>query len=114
MTTSGTFYHKDYRGGALVPMPLCRIGHASKFQVYCFKKSCENLHKRYVFFKIGIHYTQRRKTTTGYDVTRKRSLKMLKPTGNRVKKTSVSKFYPESHLHHTSKESTLQADNSEV
>ena len=73
-------------------VPLCRIGHASKFQVYFFKKCCENLHKRYVFFKIGIHSTKRRTTTTGHDVTRKRSMKMLKPTGNRLQETSVCKF----------------------
>ena len=73
-------------------VPLCRIGHTSKFQVYFFKKSCENLHKRYVFFKIGIHSTQRRTTTTGHDVTRKANMKMLKPTGNCLEKTSVCKF----------------------
>ena len=70
-------------------MPLC---HASKFQVYFLKKWCDNLHKGYVFFNIGIHSTQRRTTTTGHDVTRKRSMKMLKPTGNRLEETSVCKF----------------------
>ena len=73
-------------------MPLFRIGHASKFQVYFLKKCCENLHKRYAFFNIGIHSTQRRTITTGHDVTRKRSMKMLKPTGNRLEETSVCKF----------------------
>ena len=73
-------------------VPLCRIGHASKFQVYFFKKCCENLHKRYVFFKIGIHSIQRWATTTGHDVTRQRSMTMLKPTGNRLEETSVCKF----------------------
>ena len=88
-------------------VPLCRIGHTSKFQVYFFKKSCENVHKQYVFFKIGIHSTQRRKTTTGHDVTRKTNMKLLKSTGNCLEKSSVCKFLTESYLHHTSKEITL-------
>ena len=48
MTTSDTFYHKDYWGRALVS--CVSLPHASKFKVYFFKKSCENVHKRYVFF----------------------------------------------------------------
>ena len=39
--------------GHLFHVPLYCIGHASKFQVYFFQKSCENLHKRYVFFKLA-------------------------------------------------------------
>ena len=32
MVTSGTFYLKDYWGGALVPCALLPSGYASKFQ----------------------------------------------------------------------------------
>ena len=92
MTIRDTFYHKDYWGGALVPCALCRIGHASKFKVYFLKKCCENLHKLFLYFNIGIHSMQRRTTTTGHDVTRKRSMKMLKSTGNCLEETSVCKF----------------------
>ena len=39
MVTSGTFYRKDYWGGALVPCAPLPSGYASKFQVYLSKKS---------------------------------------------------------------------------
>ena len=47
MDISSTFYRKDYWGGALVPCTPCRTGHASKFQVYFFKKSRKNLLVQY-------------------------------------------------------------------
>ena len=46
-----TFYCKYYWGGVLSHVLPCRTGHASKFQVYFFKKSRKAYINDMYFFK---------------------------------------------------------------
>ena len=53
MVTSGTFYLKDYWGGALVPCALLPSGYASKFQFYLSKKPRKTYINDMYFLKLA-------------------------------------------------------------